>query len=100
MSRGAKVIKQKNKQGKAVKSNVPRKKIKEKRIHFLPWALLAIAITAICFLPMLKNQFTNWDDEFYVVKNSLLRGPDWKGVFTQPVVSNYHPLTIITFVIN
>jgi Tfp pilus assembly protein PilF len=43
---------------------------------------------------------TNWDDQFYVIKNALLVGPDWKGIFTTPVVSNYHPLTIITLAIN
>jgi tetratricopeptide (TPR) repeat protein len=45
---------------------------------------------------MLKNSFTNWDDDYYVVNNALLRGPDWAGIFSQPVVSNYHPLTVIS----
>jgi len=49
---------------------------------------------------MLNNEFTNWDDDYYVINNALLRGPDWKGIFTQPVVGNYHPLTIITLAIN
>src|SRR5205814_7178265 len=66
----------------------------------LPWILFALAITTICFIPMLSNGFTNWDDEFYVVNNALLRGPDWQGIFTQPVVSNYHPLTVITLALN
>jgi protein O-mannosyl-transferase len=30
----------------------------------------------------------------------LLRGPDWPGIFSQPVVSNYHPVTIISLAIN
>jgi tetratricopeptide (TPR) repeat protein len=64
------------------------------------WLLSIIGLTAICFFPMLKNSFTNWDDEYYVINNTLLRGPDWKGIFTQPVVSNYHPLTIISLAIN
>jgi hypothetical protein len=62
--------------------------------------LILVGITAICFFPMLKNGFTNWDDELYVINNALLRGPDLKGIFTQPVVSNYHPLTIISLAIN
>jgi len=49
---------------------------------------------------MLRNNFTNWDDEYYVVNNMLLRGPDWQGIFSEPVVSNYHPLTIISLAIN
>ncbi|HET9826142.1 MAG TPA: hypothetical protein VFP87_12470, partial [Chitinophagaceae bacterium] len=65
------------------------------------WLLsAAIVTTAVCFIPMLKNHFTNWDDEYYVINNTLLRGPDWHGIFTQPVVSNYHPLTIISLAIN
>src|SRR4030095_14561577 len=66
----------------------------------LRWMLALVAITAICFLPMLKNGFTNWDDELYVINNQLLRGPDWAGIFNTPVVSNYHPLTIISLAIN
>lgn len=64
------------------------------------WMLVILVVTAACFLPMLNNGLTNWDDEYYVVQNALLRGPDWKGIFTQPVVSNYHPLTIITLAFN
>src|SRR5436190_23654989 len=71
-----------------------------KEKSFLPWLLAVIVITAICFLPMLRNQFTNWDDEYYVINNALLRGPDWKGIFTQQVAGNYHPLTILTLVFN
>jgi protein O-mannosyl-transferase len=66
----------------------------------LTWLLILLAITAICFFPMLRNSFTNWDDEFYVIKNNLLRGPDWAGIFSEPVVGNYHPLTIISLAAN
>ena len=66
----------------------------------LPLLLTAIGLTAICFIPMFQNGFTNWDDEYYVIKNELLRGPDWMGIFSRPVVGNYHPLTMITLAIN
>jgi 4-amino-4-deoxy-L-arabinose transferase-like glycosyltransferase len=49
---------------------------------------------------MLRNSFTNWDDEYYVIQNALLRGPDWAGIFSKPVVSNYHPITIATLAFN
>jgi hypothetical protein len=52
------------------------------------------------FMAMLKNEFTNWDDEFYVINNQLLRGPDWKGIFSQQVLGNYHPLTILSYAFN
>ena len=62
--------------------------------------LLPVGITGLCLFPMLQNSFTNWDDEVYVLNNMLLRGPDWKGIFTQPVSSNYHPLTILSLAFN
>jgi len=77
-----------------------KKSLPAKKASILPWVLLAAALTALCLSPMLKNQFTNWDDEYYVINNLLLRGPDWKGIFTQPLVGNYHPLTVITLAIN
>jgi len=66
----------------------------------LLWLLLLLAITGLCLSPMLNNTFTNWDDHLYVIKNALLLGPDWKGIFSQPVVSNYHPLTILSLAFN
>lgn len=74
--------------------------VTEKTTEYLKWMLFVLVITAICLSPMLGNEFTNWDDEGYVTKNPLLKGPDWAGIFTKPVVSNYHPLTIITLAIN
>jgi protein O-mannosyl-transferase len=71
-----------------------------KGTSLIGWIILVMIITAICFFPMLKNNFTNWDDDFYVLNNPLLRAPDWQGIFTQPVVGNYHPLTVITLAIN
>jgi len=91
--------KQRVKKSKPSQAQIVRKN-KMPGIKVLQWILALIAITTICFLPMLKNGFTNWDDEFYVIHNQLLRGPDWIGIFNTPVVSNYHPLTIISFAIN
>jgi tetratricopeptide (TPR) repeat protein len=79
---------------------VNSRKLRKKNKFLLLWLLLIIVVTAICFFPMLKNNFTNWDDEYYIINNMLLRGPDWQGIFTQPVVSNYHPLTIISLALN
>jgi len=73
---------------------------KEKGKTLLVWILPILLFTGICFFPMLKNQLTNWDDEYYVVQNALLRGPDWAGIFSKPVVSNYHPITIATLAAN
>jgi tetratricopeptide (TPR) repeat protein len=90
-----------------------KKKIKQKRISKpepigqakrfgfgLAWPLAAALITAVCLSPVLKNGLVNWDDEYYVVSNALLRGPDWIGICTRPVVSNYHPLTVLSLAAN
>src|SRR6187397_1792194 len=75
-------------------------KTKGKGKILLLWVLPILLFTGICFFPMLKNQLTNWDDEYYVVQNALLRGPDWAGIFSKSVVSNYHPVTIATLAAN
>ena len=77
------------------------KKIKSKPDYSLfPWFVLVATITAVCLWPMLDNEFTNWDDEYYVINNNLLRGPDWNGILTHQVLGNYHPLTILTYAFN
>jgi tetratricopeptide (TPR) repeat protein len=94
----------KKSQRRAIKSPPARKSISTRRndqaASLFPWLLLAVIITAVCFFPVLKNGFTNWDDNFYVVNNPMLPGPDWKAIFTQPVAANYHPLTMISLAIN
>ena len=72
----------------------------KQKTSLMPWLLTALGFTAICLFPMLQNEFTNWDDQYYVVNNRLLKGPDWNGIFTEPVVSNYHPLTILSLTLN
>ena len=66
----------------------------------MPWLLVIAGITAVCLAPMLRNEFVNWDDEYYVINNPLLRGPDIKGIFSEQVLGNYHPLTILSYAFN
>ena len=93
------------KQAKAKKAHTskpaPARKIPKQRDYsLLPWLLVAAGITAVCLFPMLQNEFTNWDDEYYVINNPMLRGPDWKAIFSQQVLGNYHPLTILSYAFN
>lgn len=78
----------------------PKKNRQQKKGPYFIWLFLLAGLTTVCFLPMLRNGFTNWDDEIYVLNNSLLRGPDWKGIFFQTSAFNYHPLTILTLAAN
>jgi protein O-mannosyl-transferase len=66
----------------------------------LLFALGACIITAIAFFPMLSNSFTNWDDPLYITENPMLLGPDWAGILSESVVSNYHPLTMASLALN
>src|SRR5436190_21465929 len=90
----------KEKQKKFNKTVQLKNKGAEKKPLVIFLLLLLTGITAFCLSPMLQNGFTNWDDELYVINNLLLRGPDWKGIFSDPVVSNYHPLTITSLAFN
>lgn len=86
--------------GRSEVKQVKAKNAREKKQNLLRWILPVLGATAIALSPMLKNEFTNWDDEYYIIQNGLLRGPDWAGIFSKPVVSNYHPVTIITLAFN
>lgn len=78
---------------------IPKGVASGSRLDWL-WLILPGVVTAIVFLPALANGFTNWDDQLYVTGNPMLTGPDWQAIFTKPVVSNYHPLTMVTLALN
>lgn len=64
------------------------------------WLLGILALTFVVYLPSLDNQFTDWDDNFYVTENPLVAHPDARAVLTTPVAGNYHPLTIWSLALN
>ena len=76
------------------------KKTKERNVSLWPWIIPILLVTGICLSPMLGNSFTNWDDEYYVVQNGMLRGPDWAAIFSTQLLSNYHPVTVATLAFN
>jgi protein O-mannosyl-transferase len=70
------------------------------------WALtggLAL-LTLIAFIPAIHNDFiTTWDDNEYVTSNPFIRSlslQNIKTIFSQYVVLNYHPLTMLSFAID
>ena len=77
-----------------------RKSAKASGTTIWPWILGVCVLTAIVFFPMLSNGFTNWDDQFYITENPMLRGPDWASIFSKPLMANYHPLTVATLALN
>jgi protein O-mannosyl-transferase len=68
---------------------------------FLKWAPLAIILfTALLYGSALKNGFTSFDDDFYILKNPYLRDFSLHGIaaiFSSYYQSNYHPLTTLTY---
>ena len=59
-----------------------------------------LLITFLAFLPSLGNKFTNWDDDFYVVNNGVIRELSFQNtvrIFTTSYSENYLPLTILSY---
>ncbi len=67
--------------------------------------LAAICIvTFFCFRYTLQNQFTNWDDDYYVTNDKYIRAftlENLKVIFTQDITkNNYHPLCMLSLAVN
>ncbi|HYL78261.1 MAG TPA: tetratricopeptide repeat protein [Bryobacteraceae bacterium] len=70
----------------------------ESRLHRLFPATLALA-TLLVFLPALRNDFVNWDDEENFVLNESYRGLGWDQIhwmWTSHVTGHYIPVTWMT----
>ena len=72
--------------------------------------LVVLAITAACYLPTLRHDFVNWDDQANITENPNLlqvgNGQAWTTTIANifdidkgNVIGNYNPLTILTFAI-
>jgi len=59
-------------------------------------ALAAIIfISFLVYLPVFNNSFLAWDDNAYIKDNPLVQSIDLKAIFSQYVMGNYHPITIL-----
>jgi tetratricopeptide (TPR) repeat protein len=59
----------------------------------------AALATFVVYLAALQNDFVNWDDDHYVIKNLAIRsfdGPFFRWAFLDFYESNWHPLTWIS----
>ncbi len=60
-----------------------------------------IAIITWLFLKACTNDlFTNWDDPGYIRDNPLIKDVSAEGlknIFSNPIMGNYHPLTILSY---
>lgn len=59
-----------------------------------------LILTTILFSGITSNEFTNWDDDGYIINNTLIKDLSPTGImdiFSSYVLSNYHPLTVLLF---
>ncbi|MBI5644002.1 MAG: tetratricopeptide repeat protein [Deltaproteobacteria bacterium] len=73
-----------------------------KKLNYMIPAAAAI-VTMLAYLPALQNGFVNWDDQLYVYDNPDIRIMDarfFKLIFTTVLVSNWHPLTMLSYAID
>ncbi len=71
-----------------------------KNSRIIAIAIISLVITFFVFRPVLKNEFVNWDDPSYVLKNKHFRDFSLSAVFQSYDVGNYHPFTIISLYID
>ncbi len=69
------------------------------------WLALALAaLTLGTYLPTLDNAFVDYDDQLYLTENpqvqSGLGGASLVYAFTTPVAANWHPLTILSHMLD
>lgn len=60
-------------------------------------AILSILVFA-SYIPIWQNSFV-WDDKPYITINDFVKNFDIKSIFTEYVVGNYHPLTVLSLAI-
>jgi tetratricopeptide (TPR) repeat protein len=60
---------------------------------------LLVVLVCVCFLPILSNEFVNWDDDLNLTDNPEYRGLSWSHVrwmFTTLHGGHYQPLSWLT----
>ncbi len=78
------------------------------KLPFLVKQLLILAVicitTFVTFQYTRENQFTNWDDDFYVTNDPYIKAftkENLKVIFTEDITkNNYHPLCMLSLAVN
>jgi len=67
------------------------------------WPLVLILVVFLFYLPVLRNDFVNWDDKDAITDNPAIRHLDWaflKWAFTTYATGNWMPLTWFSFALS
>ncbi|PCH99327.1 MAG: hypothetical protein COB85_00040 [Bacteroidetes bacterium] len=77
--------------------------LSQHKYKFIALAVLMVA-TYIAFLPVLDNEFTNWDDPKYIIDNHIIKDLSWertKAIFMDEERKSglYAPLTYLSWAV-
>ena len=64
---------------------------------------ILIAAVVVSYYPAMDNEFTHWDDQFYITENILIQNPTKESLHalgTKIISLNYHPLTMMSLWVN
>jgi len=64
--------------------------------------LIILSVTSISYFPTIENDFVNWDDDGYVIKNELIKEFTFKNIkkiFTTSFVSMYTPIAVLSYAV-
>src|SRR5665213_494613 len=100
----AKPVKQNKKNNQQQQKKKVDKKAAPDSKGWIKWAFIGVIvlITFITFIPAQKNNFTNWDDDQYILDKPHIAKPIVEAAsyfFSNIYFSNYHPLTMILYAI-
>src|SRR6185436_17575793 len=85
------------------KGQPPRKRATAASPRSMGWVLWlagVLFLTYLVYMPSLDNDFTNWDDNYYVLENPVVAHPTLGSLVTTPLGGNYHPLTMASLAFN
>ncbi len=58
-----------------------------------------VLLSAFIYLPVLHNHFLAWDDNYYIRDNAFIYSFNLKDIFSNNVMGNYHPMTVLMLAI-
>lgn len=89
------------KKKKRRKKAIPDKKVVFDKNAFIGLGIIFL-LTILSFSPIFNADFVNWDDTVNILDNENVWNLTWdniKAIFTEHVIGNYNPLTILSFAI-
>ena len=92
----------KSKQNQAAKKNpaaIPKRVKSDDTWKYYGMLGIILLISFAVYLPVFNNKLLAWDDDNYIKNNPLIYSINLKDIFSQYVMGNYHPLTILTLAI-